>query len=143
MTVVRRLYFSVNSVPNACFIGLRFFWGPPELLVPQPRLLDAPPNEGDEERRQSTEDEHPAPALIRADEVVGERREEEPEVVAGVQDARPPSCAGPRAFLGHEGRSDRLLAPEPDPAQYAKHRQLPDVGHEPAEKREQRVGRGS
>ncbi len=43
-------------------------------------------------------------------------------------------------FFGHEGRADWLLAPEPDTAQDAEDRQLPDVRHQPAEKREERIG---
>ena len=139
MTVVRVLYLGENSVPNASFIVFRFFCSPncscQSLDSLTPHRMNAMKSAGT-----TAEEEHPAPSVVGADEIVGHRGQEEPEVVAGVQDAggHLPAILG--QFFGHERRADRLFTAEPDAAQHAKDHQLPDVGDQPAHEREERIG---
>src|SRR5436190_526144 len=85
------------------------------------------------EASRAAEREHPAPAEVRADEIIRERREEESEVVAGVHVAGAHLAAILGPFLGDERAADRLLAADADAAQHAQRGELPDVGHERAQ----------
>src|ERR1051325_5030071 len=90
-------------------------------------------------RRRAAEHEHPAPPEPRADDVVGQRREEEPEVVAGMHVAGAHLPAILRPLLGDERAADRLLAAEPDAAEDAQDGELPDGLRPAACQREDRI----
>ena len=108
-------------------------------LLPGRRLAHAAPDPAHEQRGRTTQNEHPSPPEAGADEVIGERREKEPEIVARVHVPRAhlPAVFGP--FLGDERASYRLFAADTDPAQHAQNGELPDVGDQAAKKRKQRV----
>jgi hypothetical protein len=52
--------------------------------APDRRFGDAIADERHEERRRPADEEHPAPAVARANEVIGDGREKHAEVKAGV-----------------------------------------------------------
>jgi hypothetical protein len=87
----------------------------------------------------SAEHEHPAPAVVGANQVVGERGEEEPEVVAGVHVAGAHLAAILGPLLRDEGAADRLLTAKTDAAEHAQDGELPHGLREAAGEREDRV----
>ncbi len=102
-------------------------------------LVHAVANEGHEQCRRAADHEHPAPPVLRADEIVRERGEEEAEVVAGVHVARALLAAILRPFFGDERAAHGPLAADADAGQNAERRKLPDRGRDTAQEGEQRV----
>jgi hypothetical protein len=88
-------------------------------LAPCRRLADAVADEGHQQRGRAADHEHPAPAVLRADVVVGQRRQEEAEVVAGVHVAGAGFAAVFRPFLGEKRRADEPFAADADAGEHA------------------------
>src|SRR5262245_44591059 len=106
------------------------------LLLPLRRLLHAELDEADEQRREPAEYEHPSPAEVGADEVVRDRCEEEPEVIARVHQASADLSLALGQLLRKVGRSDWLFTADPEAHEHAQDRELPDVVDQPAHERE-------
>ena len=113
--------------------------GVAEFVLPLLRLVHAVPDERNHQCGYTAENEHPPPSVSGADEVIRDRREEEPEVVARMHQ---PGAPLPRALielLGDVGGADRLFAADPDAAEKPQNGELVNVRHESAEERKQRI----
>ena len=102
------------------------------LLHPARGLRYAVADPGKQKGGQASEGKHGAPAEMTSDTVVGERGEEEPEVVAGVHE----TGAGDAPIFGplfrDKSAAHRPFAADPDSCQKAQNGELPYVGREGA-----------
>ena len=113
--------------------------GRDDFLLPLRRLADAEPDEADEERRQTADGKHRAPAVARTEPVVEQRREEESEVIPRVHVAGAFNAPILRPLFGEERPTHRPFTADADAGQQPKQRQLPNLLRERAGEGEDRV----
>ena len=95
------------------------------LLLEKARLVNLEQGVERHEHRRQAAQEHGAPAVVRTDREVERCRDEEAEVIAGLQVTGPHLAPVFRPGLRHVGAGHRPLAADPDAGQEAKQAELP------------------